>query len=325
MRLVSFFVGLILSISVYAQVPRQVVVEHFTNTRCSVCANRNPGFYQNLEAHPQVLHMAVHPSSPYSDCAFNQHNPSENDARTNHYSIYGATPRLVVQGDVVSPSASYSSADIFAPYLDLQSDISLNVREIRYGADSVAIEVFVEHVSNPDMAEARLFIGYCEDTVFYAAPNGEDEHYNVFRESLTDVAGDVIAMPEVGASVVIRRSVVPRAEWDMSRMLAIVMLTPTDAVEVLQAAQTSEVSTGTGTTDVAWVEPPLPFAVSPNPSRGRITLSHPQHEVALFDMQGRKLWSVAAPYDGQQLSLEMFPTGLYLLRHGEETHRLRLE
>ena len=31
-----------------AQVPKKVIVEHFTNTLCSVCASRNPGFYSNL-------------------------------------------------------------------------------------------------------------------------------------------------------------------------------------------------------------------------------------------------------------------------------------
>jgi len=80
-----------------AQVQKNVVVEHFTNTRCGICASRNPGFFTNLNNNPDVIHLAIHPSSPYSSCVFNQHNSVDNDDRTNYYGIYGGTPRLVVQ------------------------------------------------------------------------------------------------------------------------------------------------------------------------------------------------------------------------------------
>ena len=100
-----------------AQVPKKVIVEHFTNTKCSVCASRNPGFYTNLNAQSGVIHLAIHPSSPYAACVLSMHNPVENDGRTNYYSIYGGTPRLVIQGTVISSSADYSMSSIFAPYL----------------------------------------------------------------------------------------------------------------------------------------------------------------------------------------------------------------
>jgi hypothetical protein len=89
-----------------AQVPKKVVVEHFTNTRCSVCASRNPGFYNNYKTQAGVIHLAIHPSSPYAACVLSQHNPVENDARTNYYGVYGGTPVLVIQGVVISTSAN---------------------------------------------------------------------------------------------------------------------------------------------------------------------------------------------------------------------------
>lgn len=325
MRIVYLWIALLLSTSVYAQVPRQVVVEHFTNTLCGICASRNPGFYQNLIDHPQVLHMAVHPSRPYSSCLLHQHNPTENDDRAKHYEgVFIATPRIVVQGVPVSPGQNYGSPDVFAPYLDQQSDVALSVQELRYGADSVAVEVTVEHVSNANLTEARLFIAYNEDTVFYAGPNGEDEHYGVFRERLTEAEGDVISIPAVGNTVVVRRSVIPRADWDTSRMVALAILTPTDDVTVLQAAETSVVSEGTVTTNVSSVGQ-VAFSISPNPSQGRVTLHHPQHDVVILDLQGRSLQSIAQPYDGQQVDLDMLPVGLYILRHGQDSYRLRKE
>jgi hypothetical protein len=36
----------------HAQVTKKIIVEHFTNTKCSVCASRNPGFHTNLNVNP---------------------------------------------------------------------------------------------------------------------------------------------------------------------------------------------------------------------------------------------------------------------------------
>ncbi len=114
-------VAFIVSATSFAQVSKTIVVEHFTNSVCSICASRNPGFYENLSEQENVLHLAIHPSAPYSSCIFNLNNVIENDDRTNYYGIYGSTPRLVIQGDVISSSADYSSASIFTPYLDATS------------------------------------------------------------------------------------------------------------------------------------------------------------------------------------------------------------
>ena len=108
--LLSFFVLALLQTN-FAQVLQTVVVEHFTNTRCGICASRNPGLFNNLAANPKILHIAVHPSSPYSTCLLNQHNKVENDARTNFYGIYGGTPRIVINGTVMN--GSFTSSTLF--------------------------------------------------------------------------------------------------------------------------------------------------------------------------------------------------------------------
>ena len=93
--------SVLLFFPIFAQVEQKVIIEHFTNTRCGTCANKNPAFYETLANYPQVLHVAYHPSSPYANCAFNQQNKEDNDARTHFYNIYGGTPRAVVQSDVI--------------------------------------------------------------------------------------------------------------------------------------------------------------------------------------------------------------------------------
>ncbi|HTN16524.1 MAG TPA: hypothetical protein VL092_02510, partial [Chitinophagaceae bacterium] len=76
-----------------AQVPLNSVVTHFTNTKCSVCASRNPGFHKNTAAHAEVTLLSVHPSSPYAACVLSKQNTVDNDALTKKWGVYGATPR----------------------------------------------------------------------------------------------------------------------------------------------------------------------------------------------------------------------------------------
>jgi hypothetical protein len=102
-------------------VPQTAIVNHFTNSRCGVCANRNPGFYTNLRQQTNTLHIAFHPSSPYSTCVFSIENPSENDDRTNFYGIYGGTPRLVINGNVIPAAQNYALSAMFTPYQGLTS------------------------------------------------------------------------------------------------------------------------------------------------------------------------------------------------------------
>jgi hypothetical protein len=44
-----------------AQVPKTTVVEHFTNSNCSVCASNNPGIFATLRNYPDVIHVAFYP------------------------------------------------------------------------------------------------------------------------------------------------------------------------------------------------------------------------------------------------------------------------
>jgi len=99
-----------------AQISQKVIAEHFTNTKCSVCASRNPGLIQNFVSNPDVLHISIHPSSPYATCIFNQHNKTENDDRTKYYGLYGSTPRLAINGNVQASSVNFGSSTLFTSY-----------------------------------------------------------------------------------------------------------------------------------------------------------------------------------------------------------------
>ena len=175
-----------LSNTSHAQVvPKTSVVEHFTNTYCSICASRNPGFYSNLANFPQVLHLAYYPSAPYPACPFNQLNKAENDARTNYYGIYGATPRLVVNGTVLPGNANYSSPDILQGTSNATSDYSLRITTRRIDATQAEAILHIRKVGTNSLQQLQLFAVLTEDTVHFNANNGESEHYDLFHKSLT--------------------------------------------------------------------------------------------------------------------------------------------
>jgi hypothetical protein len=240
---------LFFNLSVNAQVPKKIIVEHFTNTVCSICASKNPGFYTNLKNQQGVIHLAVHPSSPYTSCILNKHNVSENDARTNYYGIYGATPRLVIQGVVIASNANYSSAAIFTPYLGKTSPASIKIYQRKFGTDSIRTRIVVKTEATHALSNLKLCVFLAEDTIFYTSPNGETKHFDVFRKSLTGVTGVPITLPAtVGDSVIIIESSPANAAWNFSRIYTLAILQDGTSKAIVQSesvpAKRNDIATG---------------------------------------------------------------------------------
>jgi hypothetical protein len=232
-----------------AQVSKKVVVEHFTNSNCGNCASRNPGFYTNLNAQTNVIHLAIHPSSPYSSCVLSQHNATENDGRTNYYGIYGSTPRLVIQGSVIANGANYGSASIFTPYLSQTTPVSIKIYQYKYANDSIVAKIVVKTVATHTLNNAKLFIALAEESVNHTGSNGEPVHYDVFRKSLTGTSGFAITIPaNVDDSIVyVNKSTINNA-WDFSKIFTLAILQDATTKSVIQseevAATTNNVATG---------------------------------------------------------------------------------
>jgi hypothetical protein len=249
-KIVGHFITLIASIQlVNAQVPKKVIVEHFTNTKCSVCASRNPGFYTNLRNQTGVIHLAVHPSSPYAACVLSMHNPVENDGRTNYYGIYGSTPRLVIQGVVISSGANYSSSSIFTPYLGQTSPASIKIYQYKYGNDSIRSRIVIKTEATHTLTNLSLFVALAEDTINYTGSNGEPVHYDVFRKSLTGTSGVSVTLPAtVGDSVVYIKSSPANVAWNFSKIFTLAILQNATSKAVVQSenisAKTNNLTTG---------------------------------------------------------------------------------
>ena len=218
-----------------AQVDKNVIVEHFTNTRCGICGFQNPALFDNLNNNPDILHLSTHPSSPYSNCILNQHNVAENDARTNFYNIYGSTPRIVIQGQVYTQSASnWGNSNLFDGYLNQMTPASIAIQQSKTD-ELIEAQITLTTEGTHDLGDLHLYIVLAEDTIFYDAPNGEDQHYNVFRKNVSEGNGFVVNLPEnVGEEVSFNISSEVNAEWDVDRIYTLAILQDASTNEVIQ-------------------------------------------------------------------------------------------
>lgn len=296
-----------------AQVPMKTVVEHFTNTKCSVCAGRNPGFYSNLNNHQDVLHLAIHPSSPYPGCLLYQQNAAGNDARTNYYGVYGGTPRLVINGSVISSSANYDAAVLFSPFLSQTSPASIVISQTRYGNDSIRSRVTVKTVGSHSLGNLSLFVALAEDTVFYTGSNGEPQHFDVFRKALTPAVGLGVNLPaNMGDSIVFTASATVNPVWNFSRINTYAILQQSTGKTLVQAEKYSSpviLSAADKNKPLAETE------VFPNPSRHTFYLNHlpPQTRLEVFNANGKLLLS---QYNEGRTIIDLSEetAGIYFLR-----------
>jgi hypothetical protein len=313
--LLLFFGFLLLSNTNQAQVDQNVLVEHFTNTRCGTCASRNPGLRTNLSNNPEILHLTFHPSSPYSSCVLSQHNKSGNDDRTNYYGIYGGTPRIVIQGNVVSASTNYASSSIFNPYINKTSPFSIKVTTTKNDADSLVGNVVIKTIANHSYTSLNLFVPAVEDTVFYNAPNGEKEHLNVFRKAI--IEQKLTSIPSVGDSVVFAIENEMDNTWAPNHMYILALLQDSATKEIVQVTRSEEADTSSGgSANVEDILNTKGISVYPNPFTGelKINLHHDNAaQLSIMNSLGQQVHQQTIT-NKESIELNDLENGIYWLQ-----------
>jgi len=227
--LIFVFIALLVFSDTQAQVSQKIIVEHFTNTRCILCSQRSPGFYNVYNNNPGILHISYHPSSPYTSCFLNQHNKAENDGRTRYYNIYGSTPKFVIQGKL---NNRYSQDNVYEPYQNKQSDISIALEQYLNEDGKINATVSINNETGANLNNAALFIGLAEAVVNYDAPNGEDVHLDVFRKAFTAAAGEIIDLNEKTS---IAYQIDVNKEWDLKQLYVYAIVQNAESKTVIQS------------------------------------------------------------------------------------------
>ncbi len=298
-------VSLFFTTSLFAQVEQKVIIEHFTNTKCSTCASKNPALYQTLEDYPQVLHIAYHPSLPYSACIFSQHNPIENDEMTKYYGVYGATPRAVIQGEVLPIQTPLVKTEDIESRLGITSDIKLTISNSQVEGDEYKVLFEIERVNGNSNDELSAYIGLAEKAIDYNAPNGENIHHDVFRKVLYS---EDIVLVSAGDKIEEEISYTMDQEWVADQIYAFIIINDPVTKEVIQTESSlSSVSSviNNGTLEQFNVLYPVPSSSVINFSSN---YSESITRIELFSLTGTK---VKEHRSTSALNISELPDGIY--------------
>lgn len=312
-----------------AQVPKKTLVEHFTNTKCSVCAVRNPGFHTNFNNQQNTIRLSVFPSSPYPACLLHMQNATDSDARTNYYGVYGSTPRLVINGNVIPSSANYSDNNLFSAYQSQFSPVSIRITQKKYGADSIRSIVVIKTVASHTMGAVSLFAVLAEDTVFYQGSNGEPKHFSVFRKSLTNVTGTAFSLPgTIGDSIVFSFRASIESLWNYQRLYTLAAVQETQSKQLVQA-EAAEAKSNMASMGIPSNSVDAGFKIFPNPAQYRFTIESAEAigTLTILNSLGESIYSEELAGNVKVVDFISKPSGIYFvrtIRHGVVRDRGRI-
>lgn len=314
-KITFFFFGFLFSTCIIAQdVPKNIIVEHFTNTRCSVCASRNPGFYTALNQNPNVIHIAFHPSAPYSTCLFSTQNKIQNDARPKYYGIFGSTPRFVING--VEKSGQATSSTVYNDFKNQTTPVDLKVKVAKAGTD-IEVSFGINIKSNNTIGSVNYLVALVEDTVFYNAPNGEKIHRDVFRKSFSNDALPSFMIPQNAGNQYNFRSVIKTETfWDLSRIYAIVILTDSNK-EVVQVAKSPLYNPNIVSSTDQQLELVKNVNIYPNPVTSELYIQSYSNEsiqnIVIKNSVGQKVMEIAPKVAESSINVGHLINGTYFL------------
>jgi Secretion system C-terminal sorting domain len=306
-NLLLLFIACSFSVQTFAQsVPKYVMLEHFTNSRCGICASRNPAFFTLIEQYPgDVHHIAYHPSFPYSTCVFYLANTTENSARAEFYDIDG-TPRVVLNGLLVPLATSLLPTATLNTALLQTSPIYLQVTET---ADLVTIRVYTAGIISAGDTY-RIYAALAEKTINQTTPNGESVHHNVFRDMVADA--EIILAPQ-GEFVEVSYPKTILSSWNANEIYTLAWVQNTTTDEVLNSGTRFD-PVITSVTNPATKGA---LQVAPNPTTDQATMTLPATEsiqsFQLYTLDGR-LINTSFQVDQQVVIMETsnLEAGMYL-------------
>jgi hypothetical protein len=294
---------------------RYVLIEHFTNSKCSVCASKNPAFHTLIDQyHNDIHHVSIHPSIPYNSCAFYLANPSENNARASAYNIDG-TPRVALNGTLIPAGAQLLPPATLQTYLNQTSPVWIQVSETGPANARVAT-VKVHSLDQAPAGNFKLYAAVVEKEVDAPPPpnNGEQLHHNVFRDMLTDINGADFTLAADGQSVDYTFTYAVNPAWNAEEIYLVAWVQNPVTKEVLNSGTRFD-PVLTATNEAA----PQTIQIQPNPVNdiafARIGEDEAK-QVEIFATNGQR---ISVTFENQGIGTVGIPTatlapGLYFVK-----------
>ncbi len=314
-KLFTLCLALAFSISTsFAQAKKYVLVEHFTNTYCSICASQNPGFFSRIavETNTKIHHIAIHSSIPYPQCPFYQANKTEQDARKDWYGVF-STPRASLNGAALISAGSIAASDIDAAASGT-SPIEVKVSETT-GANRTAT-VTLKAVGTVPTGNYKMYVAIVEKKINFNANNGETVHYNVLRKFIAyggELGQNGFTVTPTSTIQTFNLPYTVASGWSDSQIYVVAWVQNATTKEVLNSGTRFDVQSATEEPSIdAFVN------VSPNPTSGKTTISFikvtPQYltiQNALGQILETRQLMNNAPID---VDLSNFSTGVLFIK-----------
>lgn len=308
--------GLILMLMImqwgHTQAKRYIFMEHFTNTRCGVCAGSNPGYYSLLNQYKgKYHHLSIHPQIPYSSCLLYQANKDDQSQRASFYAISG-TPTVVFNG-LTKKSAGSVTAALLDAELKKESPIQLVITETGSGVKNATVEV--KTLGDKPSGKYRIYTAIVEKELNYASPNGEKIHYDVFRDFMSASTGDPIELADKGGSVVKNFSIQLLPNWIENQMYVLAWIQEETTKEVLNSGTRFDLvnSTEEGSR--------IQFDIQPNPVNNRLAIQFPgqslgQAQLSITNLFGKVLHEskVSLNSESIEFNVQHYNKGIYFVK-----------
>ena len=292
---------------------KYVLIEHFTNSWCGICASRNPSFYASIVPYAaDIHHISIHPSVPYQGCVFYQANKSENQARADFYGVPG-TPRVALNGTFLASGSTLLPVATLQSHLNKTSPIAIKVTDAIAGSNFTTT-LDISYLGNVPSGNYRLFVAVVEKTINLTTPNNEKVHHDVFRDMLTAIAGNPITPGAAGTTAKLTFTGPINAAWQTSELYALAFLQNVDTKEVLNSGTKFDLTSSASNEPLVQRQ----VRVYPNPTRdvALVPLENDAVEkVEAYTLSGQRT-DLAFSNDNQQVQVEtdQLAPGVYVLK-----------
>ncbi len=243
-RISMLFLAMLLAAGyAYADSPRMILMEEFTNAANNSCASRNPVFQQFVRDNSDiVIPLAFHTNFPINDI-FYEHDSIMAKNRIDYYGIVNS-PFLRVNGLQPADTDGNAYAGDPADTSDIKlvmnnytamSPVDMSIAEVRNGNSS---DITITVASSQSLVGKKLRIAAAEFVCTYpegeTAPNGEEHFFWVARKMFDNANGTTIVDDNFEKKVTVTMD----SDWNPDNIYFVAWIQDDASKEVLQATTT---------------------------------------------------------------------------------------
>ncbi|MBK7426668.1 MAG: Omp28-related outer membrane protein [Saprospiraceae bacterium] len=314
MRYISLisFIVLLFANSITAQSAKKyILLEQFSNSFCSICANRIPQFRSNLQGFEDDYHLiSFFAPSPYPACIYYNANKPQNDARISYYGILG-TPTVHVNGIKVNQGSSIVPVAVLEELSDDTSPIGLVVSNVSNGNSfDVSVKV-MSHGELPVLPGGGSYVLHAivVETLVVGGPlPNYQNHHNVFRTMLTPNTGAPFMAANAGEEVSYNFTFQPESNWNADSLVVIAFVQEVSTKDILNSGSNLDpVNTSVKETEQ------FGFSISPNPAKDFLRIDpgndSSNFDFEIFDVNARVIQS--GTFSGELIDVSKLPAGQF--------------